>query len=56
MAYSVQQYGVQQYGLAGYQVQWVQYIAPVVMGIMMLVLIAGMVRDLIKGEEVKLPF
>lgn len=37
------------------QAQWVQYITPVLVGIMMLVFIGGMVRDLFKGEEVKLP-
>ncbi len=37
------------------QAQWVQYITPVLVGIMFCVLIAGMVRDLFKGEEVKLP-
>lgn len=40
-----------------YQVvaQWAELIVPVMAGIMLLVFIAGMVRDLFKGEEVKLP-
>ena len=40
-----------------YQVtaQWVELIAPVLGGIMLAVLIAGMVRDLFTGKEVKLP-
>jgi len=37
------------------QAQWVELIVPVLSGIMMLVFITGMVRDLFKGEEVKLP-
>ncbi len=37
------------------QVQQIQYIVPVLVGIMLLVFIGGMVRDLFKGEEVKLP-
>jgi hypothetical protein len=37
------------------QAQWVQYIVPVLVGVMLLAFIAGMVRDLFKGEEVKLP-
>jgi hypothetical protein len=35
--------------------QWVELIVPILVGVMMVVFIAGMVRDLIKGEEVKLP-
>lgn len=38
-----------------YTAQWVQYIVPVLTGMMMLVIIAGMVRDLIKGEKVEMP-
>ena len=37
------------------QPQWVEYIMPVMVGVMMLVFVAGMVRDLFKGKEVKLP-
>jgi len=35
--------------------QWVELIVPAMVAIMMLVYIAGMVRDLFRGEEVKLP-
>lgn len=38
-----------------YQPQWVELIVPVLAGIMMLVVIMGMVRDLFLGKEVKLP-
>lgn len=38
-----------------YYVQWVESIVPVLAGVMMVVLILGMIRDLIKGKEVKLP-
>ena len=40
-----------------YQVtaEWVELIAPVLAGIMLAVLIAGMVRDLFTGKEVKMP-
>lgn len=37
------------------EAQFVQYIMPVLISIMFLVFIAGMIRDLFKGEEVKLP-
>lgn len=37
------------------QAQWVELIVPVLVGMMMLVFISGMVRDLFKGKEVKLP-
>lgn len=37
------------------QAQWVELIVPVLVGLMMLVFVGGMVRDLFKGEEVKLP-
>ena len=37
------------------QAQLVQYITPVLVSIMLLVFIAGMIRDLFKGKEVKLP-
>jgi TRAP-type C4-dicarboxylate transport system permease small subunit len=37
------------------QAQWVELIVPVLVGIMLLAFIAGMVRDLFKGAEVKLP-
>lgn len=35
--------------------QWVELIVPVLVGVMMVVFIAGMTRDLFKGKEVKLP-
>lgn len=37
------------------QAQWIQYIMPIMTGIVSLVFISGMVRDLVKGKEVKLP-
>ncbi len=37
------------------QVQWVELIVPVLNGIMLLVFVAGMVRNLFKGEKVELP-
>jgi len=50
----------QEYVVVGYptqyQPQWVEFIVPVLMGLILLVVIAGMVRDLIKGEKVELPF
>lgn len=39
----------------GVQAHWVELIMPVMIGVMMLVFVAGMVRDLFKGKEVKLP-
>ena len=50
-----QQYVVTGYP-AQYQPQWVEFIVPVLMGLILLVVIASMVRDLIKGEKVELPF
>jgi len=40
-----------------YQVQalWVQYIMPILTGMILVLFIAGMLRDLFKGKEVKLP-
>lgn len=38
-----------------YRPQWTEFIIPVMIGVMILVFIAGMVRDLIKGKEVRLP-
>lgn len=46
---------IQQVGPYQVQAQWVEVIVPVLVGIMLLVFIAGMVRNLFKGEEVKLP-
>ena len=37
------------------QTQWVELIVPVMNGIMLLVFVAGMVRNLVKGEKVELP-
>ena len=37
------------------QTQWVELIVPVLNGIMLLVFVAGMVRNLVKGEKVELP-
>jgi len=43
--------------LQPYQVQalWVELIVPVLTGIILVLFIAGMLRDLFKGKEVKLP-
>lgn len=38
-----------------YQPQWVEVIAPILAGVVMLVFIMGMVRDLFKGKEIALP-
>lgn len=35
--------------------QWVQYIVPIITGITGAIYAVGMVRDLVKGREVKLP-
>lgn len=52
-----QQYYYYQYTPQQYQVyQWQAAIIPVLMLVMGLVFIMGMVRDLIKGKELKLPF
>lgn len=37
------------------QTQWVELIVPVMNGIMLLVFVAGMVRNIVKGEKVELP-
>jgi len=37
------------------QAMWVQYITPIIVGLIFVVFLAGMIRDLFKGEEVKLP-
>jgi hypothetical protein len=53
----VNQYPQQYYGYypAQYQAQWVEFIMPVMMGLIMLVFVGGMIRDLFMGKEVKLP-
>jgi uncharacterized membrane protein YhdT len=39
-----------------YQPQWIELIPTVVVGLMFIVVMFGMVRDLFKGKEVKFPF
>jgi TRAP-type C4-dicarboxylate transport system permease small subunit len=56
--YFSQQYGYYPvaYVPAQYSPQWVELIVPVVVGMMFMVVLFSMIRDLFKGREVKLPF